>query len=142
MRLRPNDPYPALLLTASLITMSISRVTYDRQLTITKGLAVFQLYEKLRLEQQGVSEVLAKAEIAYNQGRLWHQLSVFHLADRLYRQALTIIQKASRRDEVEDEVEYVRLAAAYNLATLHVQTGNRTMAARVLVHNIVPALQG
>ncbi|KAF4672268.1 General transcription factor IIIC, polypeptide 3 [Perkinsus olseni] len=142
MRLRPNDPYPALLLTASLITMSISRVTYDRQLTITKGLAVFQLYEKLRLEQQGVSEVLAKAEIAYNQGRLWHQLSVFHLADRLYRQALTIIQKATRRDEVEDEVEYVRLAAAYNLATLHVQTGNRTMAARVLVHNIVPALQG
>ncbi|KAF4729927.1 General transcription factor IIIC, polypeptide 3, partial [Perkinsus olseni] len=128
MRLRPNDPYPALLLTASLITMSISRVTYDRQLTITKGLAVFQLYEKLRLEQQGVSEVLAKAEIAYNQGRLWHQLSVFHLADRLYRQALTIIQKASRRDKVEDEVEYVRLAAAYNLATLHVQTVSRAIS--------------
>ncbi|EER01133.1 hypothetical protein Pmar_PMAR009053 [Perkinsus marinus ATCC 50983] len=144
MRLRPNDPYPALLLTASLTTMSISRVTYDRQLTITKALAVFQLYEKLRLQQEGVSGVLAKAEIAYNQGRLWHQLSVFHLADRLYRQALSIIHEAESNGKMYyevHEVEYVRLAAAYNLATLHVQTGNRTMAARVLVHNIRPALQ-
>ncbi|EER10404.1 hypothetical protein Pmar_PMAR018170, partial [Perkinsus marinus ATCC 50983] len=68
-------------------------------------LAVFQLYEKLRLQQEGVSGVLAKAEIAYNQGRLWHQLSVFHLADRLYRQALSIIHEAESNGKMyyEDE---------------------------------------
>lgn len=87
-RLRPDDPFPLLCLGASLLSLSMSRTTRDRQFTIAKAFSVLSEYARKR---QGVLVGDFQGEIEYNFGRACHQLSLWTLADRHYRKALNVL---------------------------------------------------
>jgi general transcription factor 3C polypeptide 3 (transcription factor C subunit 4) len=131
-RLNPDDPWPLLCLSSSLLSLGMSRTTRDRQFTILKAFGVLSDYAKKRTAQLGPA---AAAEIRYNMGRAFHQLSMWHHADGEYRAALKILQ-----DDVMTDVDLqgLRRVVAYNLSLVRQRAGGQTnQAMRILMDNIV-----
>ena len=118
-RLAPTDPWPLVCLGANLLSLAMSRTTKDRQLTVLRAFGVLSMYAKLR------SPVNA-AEVHYNMGRAFHQLSLWYLADREYRKALECVDGN------------IRALAAYNLSLIWSRAeGSSDSVAKLLCTNIV-----
>lgn len=130
-RLRPEDPWPLLCLSSSLLSLAMSRTTRDRQLTILKAFGILSEYAKKRTEQIG--KHAAEAEIRYNFGRAFHQLSLWHHADIEYRAALEMIGSKP----ATEQLEILRRSVAYNLSLIRQRSGEDDQATDILLANIV-----
>ena len=119
-RLRPEAPWPLLCLGASMLSLAMSRTTKDRQLTILKAFSVLSEYARQRKGE-------SPAEVHYNMGRAFHQLAMWHHADREYRAAL----------EVPHVSIELRRVVGYNLALIRQRNGQPQQATQILLANIV-----
>ena len=82
------------------------------------------------------------AEVHYNFGRLFHHLSVTHLAIESYRRVLALHDSAEERGNGEDEdgerVEMVGLReAAHNLVQIYRASGSKNLARQVIQRYLV-----
>jgi general transcription factor 3C polypeptide 3 (transcription factor C subunit 4) len=129
-RLSPSDPWPLLCLGASLLSLGMSRVNQERQFTLLKAFAVLSEYSRCRNTGTG----LISAEIHYNLGRAFHQLSLWPQADAQYREALKVLQEGSR----DSETQKLQEICAYNLHLIRVKNGQFKQAKK-LVHSYIIA---
>eukprot|EP00434_Breviolum_minutum_P016882 symbB.v1.2.014896.t1/scaffold1101.1/size137853/6 len=78
-----------------------------------------------------------RAEVAYNYGRAFHQLSMFHFAVEAYQTALGCFDGMSLEESQRADLLVLRRSAAYNLAYLFKAQGALNLAADVLWHHVV-----
>ncbi|ETV88094.1 hypothetical protein, variant 1 [Aphanomyces astaci] len=76
---RPEDPLALFCIGLSYLNMSMFRTVVDRQMTVAKAFAFFQLYQQTRFKQLeanavGLTSDLGQVESWYNIGRAYHQL--------------------------------------------------------------------
>ena len=120
-----NDPFPALCMGSSMLSLAVSRATTDKHFKALSAFALLDKYKKARLAQMEADE-LTEAEVIFNQARAAHQISMFSVASNAYLKGLKICdgkdcQKA--RD--------LRTRLAYGLGILMMDTGNPLGASNV-----------
>jgi len=108
-------------------------------LTILKAFAVFSEYSRVR-GADGLTDTI-KAEIRYNIGRAFHQLSLWTQADREYREALRLLDgdNAGRPPAVSHEnvPEELRRMIAYNLHLIRMKNDQFKQARKLVFNHIV-----
>ncbi|CAE6955922.1 GTF3C3 [Symbiodinium natans] len=78
-----------------------------------------------------------QAEVAYNYGRAFHQLSIANLALEAYEAALEIFDGLSQSECQRTDLVVIRRSAAWNLAYLYKAQGSTEMAADILWRHVV-----
>ncbi|CAK0911808.1 unnamed protein product [Prorocentrum cordatum] len=152
-RLRPHHALTSLCAGVAYISFAMSRTVARRHDLVLKGFAFAQRYKKLRLAEgvagtggaEGsqraewqVDEVARRAEAAYNYGRMYHQLSINHLAVACYEDALDQLEALGRSSGAgfRPDLCVVRHSSAYNLACLLRAQGAVEMADQVLMRHV------
>jgi tetratricopeptide (TPR) repeat protein len=125
--IRPADPWPLLCLGASLLSVAMSRTTRDRHFAVLKAFGVLNEYGVKRL----TADPTKRAEVHYNAGRGFHQLSLSTNADREYRLAMSLAAAATGADKT------IGRLAAFNLSLIHQRNGLEPQATEILMRNLV-----
>ncbi|CAK4703121.1 hypothetical protein LEN26_003876 [Aphanomyces euteiches] len=130
---RPDDPLALFCIGLSYLNMSMFRTVVDRQLTVAKAFAFFQLYQEKRFKQlqdnvSGLTSETGQVESWYNIGRAYHQLELNHLAIAMYERVLRFYEGK----EIPPEYQLCR-ETAYNLSLIYKQSGAVDLA-RYLTH--------
>eukprot|EP00439_Symbiodinium_sp_Y106_P052540 s167_g7.t1 len=78
-----------------------------------------------------------QAEVAYNYGRAFHQLSIFNPAVEAYEAALDLFESLSQSESKRTDLVIIRRSAAWNLAYLYKAQGSFEMAADIIWRHIL-----
>ncbi|RHY84141.1 hypothetical protein DYB35_001034 [Aphanomyces astaci] len=129
---RPEDPLALFCIGLSYLNMSMFRTVVDRQMTVAKAFAFFQLYQQTRFKQLeanavGLTSDLGQVESWYNIGRAYHQLELNHLAIAMYERVLRYYEGK----DVAPEFQLCR-ETAYNLSLIYKQSGATDLASYLL----------
>eukprot|EP00397_Hematodinium_sp_SG-2012_P004371 GEMP01004382.1.p1 GENE.GEMP01004382.1~~GEMP01004382.1.p1 ORF type:complete len:908 (+),score=172.24 GEMP01004382.1:56-2779(+) len=121
-RLVPTHPMPPLCAAAAHVSLSMSRAITNRHAWVAKAIVYLRLYASLR---QG--EYL-QAEVAYNEGRLFHQIGILQTAATRYRAALKLLDTYPDRCDINA----LRRSVIFNLAHIYRSSGNIRMARKLI----------
>jgi len=123
-RLVPTHPMPPLLTAASTVSLAMSRAVTNRHAWVAKSFVWLRIYGKLR---QG--DEYMDAEVAYNQGRLLHQIGILSSAAQRYRHALKLLDTYPDRCDLNA----LRRSTIFNLANIFRGSGNLPAARNMLM---------
>jgi len=134
-RLVPTHPMPPLCAAVSHVSMAMSRTITNRHAWIAKAFVHMRVYRKLRLESSSRNEgkYALKAEIAYNEGRMFHQIGLLNHASKRYRNALKLMESYPDRCDINA----LRRSTTFNLAQIYRSSGNMKMARNLLTTIVI-----
>lgn len=121
------SPLIALILSILYVQISLQKYTSKKQKLVIQAMNYLQIYQETR-------EPEAQAEIYYNTGRFYHQIGLISTAKINYEKALKITNDLI---EQHKEILDLKMQIAFNLHIIYKQSGNYSMARKMIYDNIV-----
>jgi hypothetical protein len=126
IHMEKKNPFPYLCMSSSLLSVSVSRMTKDKNSKILEAIAIYHEYRRLRVEQYPGDEFIL-AETLYNGGRALHQVSMVATAESQYLKCLDILDRLH-----DHRSRQLAIRCAYALGLMYQRNGNVRGAAAVL----------
>ena len=143
-RADPSQPLTALCIAAIVVFLSVRASVGSRQEVYSKGLGFLLRYKELRLSGEGDDEdavdeavrlrrLALLQEVLYNTGRVFAEVALPHLAEKMYRRARAVAEEEPR---VKLLACHVTFEAAHNLVLIYRNSGATSLALDVMLKHL------